>query len=239
MDIFTQVMLYKDKKIDYKELIKWRFLMKIEQLQLINRNDTVDILLKIFVSSQEISNQTNLDSFNNFLKKKGNYIDDKLFFNFFKELQDSGVGFLTNYNGQRFTKFLWNYSLKDVSEQILFPNKMVKIRPTLEEELEEVKDEVIPEGENMDKPKRRGRPKGSRNLSRQPIQSTVEEVREKVEAATPKSGRPKAGLIKYGQRISKDVVFMFTTSKGEFVPFELKDAERLLQQVEQIKSQLN
>lgn len=199
--------------------------MNIENLQLVARNNTSETLLRLFLTMQQKSNQTNLDSFWNYLMKSGNNLDQNLYMNFFKELQDAGVGFLTNYRDQKFTKFLWNYNIKDVSEQILFPNKLVKIRPAIEEEKEE--ETIIPEV--IVEKKKRGRPKGSKNLS---VETDTHE--DFIETIKRRGRKPSTKGV-----VTKEIIFMFTTSKGTVLPFELQDAERLLQQVEQIKSQIS
>jgi hypothetical protein len=199
--------------------------MNVEQLQLINRNQTSDTLLHLFANSKQVSNETNLETFYKFLINKGNAINQIDFRNFFRDLEAADVGVLHD------NKFTWKFSLQDISEQILNPNKMVNIRPSniKEEEWTFMEQEV----------KRRGRPKGSKN---RPQLNTVIMPQENQQAIVEQQptiikrrGRPK-GIRQ--QAPSKEIIFMFTTSKGRVIPFNLDDADKLIKQVEEVKSQL-
>lgn len=216
--------------------------MNIEQLQLISRNITSDTLLRLFFNMRQISNETNLESFINYLTKTGNIIDINEYHNFFKELQTCGVGFLVDYHTKtnQFRKFRWKYSIKDVSEQILYPNRMVKIKPAVEEETIE-EETVIPTENEMNETKRgRGRPKGSKNKDSDILESHIETTNPTGEVK--RRGRPAGTRNKMPTTIrvpSKEVVFMFSNSKGDLIPFNLNDAESLIKQVEKIKENIS
>jgi hypothetical protein len=184
--------------------------MNIEQLQLVNRNETSTMLLKLFTTMHQISDETNLVSFYNFLIKKGNNIIKSQYDSFFKELEEMDIGYLSP-NGI----FKWNFNIKDVSEQILFPNKMIKIRSLNQPEEKEVED--------MAQVKRSpGRPKGSRNKGNEPTPTRTVERPSLAPTMPPE----------------KEVIFLFTTNKGKHIPFNLSDAERLIQQLQEIKQQM-
>src|SRR5690349_9798451 len=128
--------------------------MNIEQLQLVARNETSNVILNLLVHSKTISNETNVDSFWLFLKNKGYNLNSDNYHNFFKQLVDAGVGVFEE------NIFIWKYSFQDVSEQILHPNKIVNIRfaQNPKEKEKEMKLEQTMETPAKRKP---GRPKGS------------------------------------------------------------------------------
>jgi len=163
--------------------------MNIEKLQLINRNETTNTILKLWARSNPKSNETNVDSFKMYLFNKGYSINKDEYFRLFNQLEECGVGKFVDKSN-----FVWNHSLKEVSEQILSPNKIIIGKP-------EEKGIVMKKG--------RGRPKGSRNKPKEVKRRTV----------------------------IKDVVFVFTNYKGEAVPINLIDADRLVKEITKIKEQ--
>lgn len=195
--------------------------MKIEQLQLIERNETSDIVLKWLSRSKPVSNDTNLESFISFLINKGNNINAIDFFRLFKQLEEAEAGSITSYKGQHPSKFVWHYSLQDVCQQILNPNRMMNIHSINEEKEESENIVTIKRG--------RGRPKGSRN------EKIVNDQQPAVAQSVAKPrGRPRG----YRPSQNREIVFMFTTSKGTNILFNLNDAESLIKQVESIKAQI-
>jgi len=161
--------------------------MKVENLQLVKRNKTVDAVLTLLSRSQPISNETNIAGFMNHLIKSGYDIDKNHFYQLFKDLKDVEVGTFRDTN-----TFIWKYPFTEVCEQILFPNKNIM-------------DDDVPvvSRKPVSKAARPGRPKGAKN-------------------------RPK----------HTDVVFMFTTKKGDLIPLSLQDADVLVEQINVIKKKL-
>jgi hypothetical protein len=204
--------------------------MNIENLQLINKSETSNTVLRFLSKSTAISNETNLESFMHFLNRKHIGVSPNDYYQLFKDLETMGVGALVPFNGKPQGKFIWHYSFKDVSDQILNPNKMVNIKSALEEQ-----EEIEKEEKEMEPMKRRGRPKGSRNKPRDVLPSLSEESKEVIAARRP--GRPRV-IRRPSTQLSKDIIFMFTSSDGKSIPFHLSDAENLIKQVELIKSQI-
>jgi len=104
--------------------------MNVEDLQLIHRSQTANEVLKFFSQRQRISNETTLDSFKNYLSRLFK-VNTEEFYNLFVELQEAGAGKLVEHQGKQRGKFIWNYSLRDVSEQILNPNKKIDLQPLI------------------------------------------------------------------------------------------------------------
>lgn len=169
--------------------------MNIEQLQLIKRTPTANTVLKFFSNRERISNDTSLESFRAFLTRNGYTIDKGEFEQLFRELEGAGAGKLVEYNGKPAGKFIWSYSLRDVSDQILNPNKLVAFG-----DKQSIEPMIVP----LAPKKRAGRPKG-----------------------IPK---PKVTLV--------EVIFPFYTEDEELIVFKLRDAERLVAQVQSIKAKL-
>lgn len=206
----------------------------IENLQLIKRNDTVDLMLRIFLRSRQISNETNIETFKIFLMNKGNRINESDYYNFFENLEGFGFGhFKDDYT------FIWKYSLHKVAEQILYPNRLVKLEPEMDTDLEVEKEttKIMP------------RPKGSKNKPKETNEESQIHINEIKEAPlelkdTPqvkKRGRP-AGWKKeiqqpYGVRpgLKTGIIFVFTTSDNRTIPLNLDDADKLVRQVEEVK----
>lgn len=122
--------------------------MIIEQLQLVRRNETSNNVLKFFSQRQRISNETNLESFQSYLVRSGYTIKKDDYFNLFQDLESVGAGKLVNYDGHNMGKFIWTFSLRDVSDQILNPNKVVDLSSLA--------------GNETTPTRKRGRPKGYR-----------------------------------------------------------------------------
>lgn len=210
--------------------------MNTEQMQVLNKNETNNILCRLFLKMSQKSGETNLESFFNHLKKKGNFLDKEDYNKFFDDLENIEINNIpigyTNQNGI----FIWNYCFNDVSEQILFPEKTVNIRLLNEQPaqtpavnpVQEAPTQKKEENQMSPKKKGRGRPKGSRNKNNaetspnRPVERAKEEV-------IPK------GLT---NGLHQEVVFMFTNSKGRTLPFNLEDAEKLIEQVKDIKQHL-
>lgn len=121
--------------------------MQVEDLQLVSRTVTANSLLKHFLSRQRISPDTALDALKSYLIRQKVEVNKDDFYKFFGELEEAGVGELQEYLGNKRGRFVWYYSLRDVSEQILNPNKKIEIRS-------------MDQTEVLNKRKSRGRPVG-------------------------------------------------------------------------------
>src|SRR5690349_24957168 len=102
--------------------------MNIEELQLITRTETANIIINFFSKNKKTSNEILLRFLKSNLIKKGNTINETQFLRFFKELEEIGVGAHNDFNGQPSGRFVSSYNLYDIADQILNPNKMVNIR---------------------------------------------------------------------------------------------------------------
>lgn len=106
--------------------------MTNEKLQLIKRTDTAMNVLKYFLGRERIGPESSLETLRLFLGRQGYTIRADEFYALFKELEDAGAGRLVEYGGKASGKFIWAYSLKDVADQILHPNKMVPLKLLIE-----------------------------------------------------------------------------------------------------------
>jgi hypothetical protein len=77
----------------------------------------------------------------------------------FMDLEDAGVGTIVQIDSST-KKFVWRYSLRDVSEQILNPNKQMEIKP-VEADLSSKGKRGRPVGYRVGKAKRSVREKRS------------------------------------------------------------------------------
>lgn len=141
--------------------------MQVEDLQLVARTQTANNLLKHFLSRQRISSDTALEALKSYLHRQGVDVHPEDFIKFFSDLEEAGVGELQEYHGNKRGKFIWYYSLRDVSEQILNPNKKIEIRS-------------MDQTEVLNRRKPRGRPVGF-----------------SPKATTPKADAPKVEVLKH------------------------------------------
>lgn len=121
--------------------------MKVEDLQLVERTSTADIILKHFVQRERISNETTIDAFKSYLVRKGKNINPTELYRLFEDLEEAGVGELKEHQGNSRGKFSWYYSLRDISDQILNPGTKVEIKS-------------LDKTEVINKKRSRGRPLG-------------------------------------------------------------------------------
>lgn len=211
--------------------------MKVENLHLINKTSTSRIIFTFLSKCNPISNTTNLVTFKEFLEDKFQ-INSKDFYQTFDDLEDQEVG---SFSSAQPNVFTWHYNLKDVSEQIVYPNKQVTIREAEEATMSRKPrnkiiskpltfrlKEVAPIDIKVDQPtskvERRGRPKGAKNKPK---------VTKSYEYLTPKKEVKREGLI------TGEVIFFFTNKIGKRIPFRLDDVEDLVAQAKEVQSVLN
>lgn len=215
--------------------------MNVDELQLVNRNKTSMIIFQLLAGSAPVSNETNVESFKTFLKKRGFEINEDDYYKAFDDLEDVKVG---NFDATQPSKFVWKYNLKDVSEQIVYPNKRVDIR----ESERAPRRQIIPERTDMTPTPNRpqatkppmptkrppGRPPGAKNKPKA------------APATTPalQSARPKAQASRRPSIVGKqvlpnaDVIFFFKTRRGKLISLTLEDADDLVSQVSEMRAEL-
>lgn len=195
-------------------------MIKIEQLQLINKNNTADCLLRFLERSTAKSNQTNLDSFTNHLKKIGFMINKNDFVRFFVDLEEAGAGQLVPFRENPQGKFIWSYDLQAIADQALNPNKLIDLDFKPLTIVEEKKEVVMPKAIESQvvsiAKKQRGRPKGAKN--------------KKASLLPRKEGKPV-----YSQQAPREILFIYTTKRGQMIPMCLEDVDLLNKQAEQIR----
>lgn len=144
-------------------------MLDVVKLQMLSKNETAVNLLKFFQKCREISNLTNLDSFLRFLNKTGVSIVHSDYEAFFKSLQNLGVGY---FDPAKKHMFIWKYSFNNVADQVLHPNRKITIKSWAEDDFEDMLEatpipakKLVAEEAGLT---RKGRPKGSKNKTKQP-----------------------------------------------------------------------
>lgn len=151
---------------------------------LVKANETSTTLSNIFSRrSTQKSPETNLMSFWNFLSNKGHRLNREDYIQYFEDMEGIEAGHLV-YDGGNPIKFIWKYNFQDIANKIQNPNRPIELRlappdKTIEERAAEVRkstaveikenlqgDFKLMKGQEQVMPvKKRGRPKGSKNLN--------------------------------------------------------------------------
>lgn len=225
-------------------------MIKVEQLQLVKRNTTVDILINFFSSIRAISNETSLESFRIFLVNRGYTIDNNDYYQFFRDLHSAEAGTLFD-NVRGNTKFIWRYPIKETMDQLKNPNKVVNLEVE-DKESDEIVDSAAKnnaittlEESIMEKPevKKKGRPFGSKNrvrkseLGRVSPRRAVRRAQRGLKEATkadPSLETTSKELPPSGVHI-KEATFEFTTVNGKVISLNLSEINYLSDQLIKIR----
>ncbi len=227
--------------------------MNTDKLQSVNINNTSRIIFNLLAGSKPVSNETNVESFKIFLKKRGFAITDDEFYRAFDELEETGAGY---YSSVRPTVFVWNYNLRDISEKIMNPARKIELRAeTIHPEPVKTELKLVQKEETVSKriivptpkptptaqpaPARgRGRPPGAKNkpkVARKPAPARVLSSRPAKPSERP---APVPGDFVARPEVLRELVLCFTTKKGKMLTLSMEDADALIKQVQQVRSEL-
>lgn len=175
----------------------------------VEKTETALTVLSMFASRERIGAETTIDPLRSYFVRKGISLPTDELYKLFSELEESGVGELQPYLGNPTGKFMWYYSLRDVSKQILNMDQDILIK--------DIHGRV-----ETDKKRPKGRPKGYSPKFKQVMGREL-----------PKD------LPRRPTQTRDERIFVFTTDSGDYIPFKIHEAERLIAQVNSIKLRTN
>lgn len=210
----------------------------MEKMEAITKTPTSRVVFGYLSNCNPLSSTTNILTFKDHLSKKFQ-IDDKDFYRTFDDLEAAEIGY---FSSAQPNVFHWEYNLRDIADKIINPTKKINIRRAEEpmreprrrivERLDEVKplgftlQEILTkpeppaEGKTMTPRKKIGRPPGAKNKPKAPAAPARPTVApDRREKLTP----------------DEAVVFLFTTRRGNKIPFRLDEVADLVAQAEEIK----
>lgn len=203
--------------------------MNIEELQLVTRTLTANTIINFCAHNKKMSNETILRFFKSQLLKAGHEIDNDDFQRYFDDLEGIEAGVHNSFNGQPKGRFIWKYYPSDLAEQILNPNKMLNIR-------------LVPNGSSSQGNTQNNPPITPIAIRRSVSLDSPLDNRYKAAIAHPNAPNRTSPIVidsKSPMEVEDNIVFLFTTSRGKYIPFPLNDVARLVKEAELIRSRIN
>jgi hypothetical protein len=175
-----------------------------------NLTNTSKIIFNLLASSRTISNITDLESWKDYLLKRGFNIVEEEFYKTFDDLEAAGLGTFQQTNPNIFH---WSTSPQEVSEKQLKENTVTAITKN---------------------GKRKGRPPGAKNKPKAQQMTVAPTPVTRPPATKPPLQAPKETF----EPPKGEVIFCFTTKRGKIISISLDEADALIKQVELVKQNL-